>query len=269
MKWPFNLLIIIGFMAILGLVAYFRKHLTFSGAVAASTMGVIVLWSVMIEGFSVLLFFYASSYLVSFFARRVSSEENKIEKKGANRDYIQVLANGLVCTLAALLYYNTGKYCYLVMFGSALAEATSDTWAGEFGRLSSIPPVSMRTGKPVEKGTSGGVTFVGFSGAFAGSAITAGFWKWAFDYELQNSAIMCLIVIFCGFFGCLVDSFLGATVQAMYEDSASGKLTEHDTDIAGNPQKLVRGFKWIDNDIVNLISNTVSGLMGLVLCSLF
>lgn len=267
--WPSALLIILLFMSVLGVVALLTKHLTWNGSMAAVITGTVVTWCMRLEGFLVLLFFYLSCYLVAFIAKSCGAEENKIEKKGNRRDSMQVIANALGCLIASLLFYNTEKIAALVMFGSALAEASADTWAGELGRLSPGMPVSIKTGKPVEKGTSGGITLTGLAGGMAGSALTAGFWQWAFITEYKGMYINTLIVTACGFAGCIFDSFLGASVQAIYEDSRTGKLTEREYDEAGNPQKLIRGFKWMDNDMVNMLSNIFSVLLGFILYSFF
>ncbi|MCF0262162.1 MAG: DUF92 domain-containing protein, partial [Sphaerochaetaceae bacterium] len=55
---------------------------------------------------------------------------------------------------------------------------------------------------------------------------------------------------------------LGAWAQAIYKDPETGKLTEHDSK-NGQPLELVRGVRWLDNDMVNLISNVFSAVFAL------
>jgi uncharacterized membrane protein len=69
------------------------------------------------------------------------------------------------------------------------------------------------------------------------------------------------IVAASGFFGCLMDSALGATVQANYYDQEGGCLTEHPT-VGGRELPLERGIRWVDNDLVNLMSNVIATLLA-------
>jgi uncharacterized membrane protein len=56
-----------------------------------------------------------------------------------------------------------------------------------------------------------------------------------------------------GLAGALVDSVLGATVQAQYE-GAGAQLTERRVNEAGRPNRLARGLRWVNNDVVNFLS---------------
>ena len=256
--WPWPLLFISAFMAVFALVAFWKKHLTFNGALAAFVVGVVVFYCSHIPGFLLICSFYFSSYALGKICSR--RHEDVIEKKGHTRDYMQVFANGFMAAIAALQYENTLNLRYLVVFGAVVAEATSDTWAGEIGRLSSKPPVSIRTLDIVPKGLSGGVTAMGFAGGFAGSLLIALLWILLFPVKVDFIAVF--IIALCGFSGCVFDSFLGATCQAMYLDEKNDALTERDIDDDGEKRKLVRGIKWMDNDFVNLISNLFSALLA-------
>lgn len=257
--WPWSFLIIVVFMVGFAFTAFRKKHLTISGSISAFVIGVVIFQSVHIQGFLLIFSFYFSSYALGKCC--ASKHENVIEKKGHIRDYMQVFANGLMAAISALQYVNTMNIRYLVVFGAVIAEATSDTWAGEIGRLSSKPPVSIRTFQVVPKGLSGGVTPMGFLGGFAGSFIIAIVW-WVLFLYTGISFFAVFIVTLCSFSGCVFDSFLGATCQAMYLDEKNDALTEQDIDEDGNKRKLIRGIRWLDNDFVNLISNLFSAMLA-------
>ncbi|MBR2281819.1 MAG: DUF92 domain-containing protein, partial [Spirochaetales bacterium] len=159
----------------------------------------------------------------------------------------------------------------LIMFGAAIAEATSDTFAGEIGRLSSKGPVSILTKKPVPAGVSGGVTWLGTVGAFLSSAFIAVCWYVFFLFSIGPNAVSvhgAALVCLLGFAGAIVDSYLGATIQALYFDPESRALTEKD-EIDGRKLELSRGVRWVDNDMVNLISNIFSAVFALGMGALF
>lgn len=260
-------LIITAVMVPFSLVAYKKRHLTLSGALSAFVTGFIVFWCTGVLGFLLLLFFYASAYIIHYykkakFANRAYEDECN-EKKSNTRDAMQVFANAFMAVFSALYYYNTENITGLIVFGAALAESASDTWAGEIGRLSSRPPFSIKTFKIVPRGMSGGVTPLGFLAAFVGSVSTALLWVVFFksDYAFLSFSIIAL----SGFAGCIADSYLGATFQAMYVDEEKNALTEEDTDKEGRKRTLVRGIPWIDNDIVNLMSNIFATLFAYIL----
>jgi uncharacterized membrane protein len=62
----------------------------------------------------------------------------------------------------------------------------------------------------------------------------------------------CAFITMGGFVGSLVDSLLGATLQAQY--ASEGIATERRSAPDGTPNRLVRGLPVITNDVVNLAS---------------
>ena len=70
-----------------------------------------------------------------------------------------------------------------------------------------------------------------------------------------------LLVTGAGLVGTFIDSLLGATCQAIYHCPACDKETEkHPLHTCGTPTRLVRGFDWLDNDLVNRAC-TLAGAM--------
>lgn len=248
LSWPVPLVFIAGFMAFIAVLAYTLKHLTFSGAFAAWISGVSVLWILRFEGFFLFLVFYVSCNLTGLL-----NKKDSIAEKGSCRDNIQVLANGLVAVLMGYCWFFTGKQAFIVAFGAAVAESASDTWAGDFGRLWPYQPLSLKDFRPVEKGTSGAVSPLGCLAAVGASGFIAFMWTVLFNVSSGWGVIM-----LSGFFGCVLDSVLGAFCQALYIDD-SGKYTEKPTGT------LVRGLRWIDNDTVNFISNLCATLLAFIL----
>ena len=261
-SWPWPIVIIVLSMAVIAVAAYLAKALSVSGSLSAFVMGVIVLWTTRFEGFLLFMLFFVSCTAVGKISKKIRSSAKRTEiaeKKGQRRDYIQVLSNGLMATIAALFWFFSAKDTALIMFGAAVAEATSDTFAGEIGRLSKHDPVSIRNLKPVPVGMSGGVTFLGMLGAFLSSAVIAFCWYVSFQgVSIYAASLVCLM----GFAGAVIDSYLGACVQAHYIDPDTGMLTEND-EKNGQKLELAQGIRWVDNDMVNLLSNTFSSVFAL------
>jgi uncharacterized membrane protein len=57
-----------------------------------------------------------------------------------------------------------------------------------------------------------------------------------------------------GFIGAILDSILGASIQAQYRCALSGRLTERPA-TQGVRNALQRGFAWVGNDAVNFLSS--------------
>ncbi len=250
-------------------LAFTAGSLSRSGFWAASLLGLIIFglgglgWAIIL-----LAFFTSSNILSRLFHKQKSAMEEKFSK-GSRRDWAQVFANGGIAAVMALVAFIIRQVDpqsdWLVLcwyaFAASLAAATADTWATEIGVLSRIKPISLRTFKPVEPGSSGAVSMLGWSAATGGAALIAMLtaladwlgWGGAPVAGIASISVYA-IVLLAGIFGALVDSALGATWQALYYCAVCRKETErHPRHLCGNPTTQVRGWAWMNNDWVNLI----------------
>ena len=251
----------IGFSALIGSLARWRGMLTTGGVAGSMLIGTIVFsvgglaWSI------VVVTFFVSSSLLS----RISSERkrrvaaDKFSKPGA-RDLFQTAANGGVGTLAALAYgISQRRPAWLqAAFVGAFAAATSDTWATEIGTLAHSQPRLITTGKPVPPGTSGGMTWLGTASALAGGlalGLTAALASGGLSKgRAPSGAGLVAAGLSGGLCGALVDSLLGATVQQVYYCPRCQSETERTIHICGTRTTPLRGWGWLENDTVNLLS---------------
>lgn len=254
---PFWVIILIYTLVLLLVVflSIWRKWLTSSGILGAFLLGFIVLYFGGFSCFTLFFFFFFFSSLLSKLKRSV----NKREKKGSQRDLMQVIANGLPAVLGLFLtrIYPLNAIGF-VGFASAIAEATADTWSSTFGIMSKKDPLSIVSFTKVPKGISGGVTVLGLFAGFLGSFLIS----ILYFFVINSSWHHLLIITGTGFLGSVIDSVLGATVQVHYRRD-DGTLTEKEWD-ENKRLSRARGIPGFDNDIVNL----VSGLLALSL-SLF
>ena len=272
-RWFFTfdgaLWILAGIMGIIALGAFVTRQLTFGGAVAAFLVGFFPTWILGFGAlFSLLFFFIATAILgkISKRLRRVDVE--KIHQKTGRRDMVQVFANGLMALLAALLFTYRQNPAYIIMFGAAVGEAASDSFASEVGILSKRPPVSILTGRPMDRGLSGAISALGLVAALMGALLVAIVVSSGY-FEVGARAFRAAsIITVAALFGCLLDSVLGITLQAHYWDEVTKRITEKPM-INGRPLPLERGVRWIDNDMVNFIANISSALLALALASFF
>ncbi len=257
---PFSMRLVIALAAVLviGLIAYRKRQLNLSGVVAAVVMGAAATVMGGFTSLSLYLFFLISAAVIGKLSKRIRGLD-RIHKKGGRRDAVQVLANGGAALAAMLIHAFDSSPVYLAVFTACLAEACSDTWASEIGVLSKSEPVSILTFTKVPKGLSGGVSLLGTCSAML-SSILYGIFAFSCYDGINLSLVM--VVIFSSFAGVMTDSMLGATLQAHFYDEKEDIITEHSRDREGNALKLVRGLRFMDNDMVNLTSNIITFLLA-------
>jgi uncharacterized protein (TIGR00297 family) len=155
----------------------------------------------------------------------------------------------------------------LLLFGASVAEAVSDTFAGEVGVLLGGPSFSVLTGRPMKKGLSGAVSRGGTLAGLIAAFFVAMLWYPCFFPVAAKSLVFLVIVAFAGFLGCVADSLLGATIQVQYY-ALDGSLTEK-SQMDGKSLEKARGIAFFDNDIVNLCSNCIAVAIAYLLSIIF
>lgn len=248
----------------LAILAKGMRWLTVSGSITACVIGFFSYRYTGFGGWILLMLFFVSANILGKLGRMFSrTAVGDIQKKGGTRDWLQVSANGALAGAAALFHGLGGGRLALVMYGIAIAASTADTWAGEAGILSGRPPLSIRTFKPVPPGMSGGVTWLGTASSLIGSTMIALAWYATFaDYHDPSWIFLASIIAVSGAVGSVADSYLGATVQGHYYDPDKDQVTEHEQR-DGKKFELCRGIRWIDNDVVNFLSNVIATVLGM------
>ncbi|KAK7561738.1 integral membrane protein DUF92-domain-containing protein, partial [Phyllosticta citricarpa] len=177
------------------------------------------------------------------------------------RTHVQVLANSAVASVLILLhawslYSREGgdaqsEQCFprggssgfrvvdLAVVGAVVnyAATASDTLSSELGILSSSPPrLILPPFTTVPRGTNGGVTRAGLLAGLGGSALLAltaslllpfcpsSSSSSASSWDISSKLAFTLGVAAAGLFGSVLDSILGATLQASVVDVRSGKV---------------------------------------------
>jgi uncharacterized protein (TIGR00297 family) len=239
--------------------AFWRGSLSKSGVVGAALVGTLTFglggwfWGLLLG------IFFISSSLLSHFKEAEKREAAEKFEKGHRRDFGQALANGGTGALIALLNVLLPSPAWFFMFTGAMATVTADTWATELGTLSANPPRLITTGEVVEVGTSGGVSPLGTAvstgaglliGLAAGLLAKKPIWK------------MGVIGALSGLAGSLFDSLLGATIQQIFYCDTCQKDTERKLHKCGTKTRPIRGYSWLNNDMVNLLASLVGGIVA-------
>ena len=253
---------------VIALAAWRLKTLSRSGAYTAAISGGLIFglgglpWAVLL-----LTFFISSSALTRAFAKRKVSLSEKFSK-GSQRDWGQVLANGgLGAGLAVVHAFLPEQTWPWIAFAGAMAAVNADTWATELGVLNPSLPRLLTTGRPVERGSSGAISWLGSLATLAGAGLVA---LLAYIFFPAMGFVQIWVgATLGGAGGAFFDSLLGATVQAIYWCPNCKKETEHHPrHTCGAETTQIRGWSWLDNDWVNFGASLAGALLALALFSL-
>lgn len=238
-------------------VAARRAHaLSRGGAVVATILGGAVFAGMGVRGGATLVVFFLSSTLLG----RLPVSRALEQRRGNERDAVQVIANGGIAAALALASSVARRQVHPICvagFGGAVAAATADTWATEIGSRSRTRPRSIVTLRTVAPGASGAVTLAGLAASAAGAALIAGLTSAGFRRAQGQIRSQVIPILLGGFTGALADSVLGATLQEVRFCDACSRETEQLTHDCGARTRPIRGASWCDNDTVNMIATAL------------
>ena len=197
---------------------------------------------------------------------------------GPTRDWKQVFCNGVVSSLASVLYLHANgmgeshliiskQLHWPTMYSLAVLGSIScccgDTWASEIGSAVGHTPRLITNLCLVPRGTNGGVSFVGIFASALGGLFVGVVYCVMQLLLLSNegSTYLSIVVILstlAGLFGSLVDSLLGATFQYSGYNTKTGKITHSpgESDV-----KHISGLNVLSNNDVNLLSSLITAFI--------
>lgn len=248
----------LGLSSAIAALAWRRRALSSSGALAATVVGAVIFAGGGGVWFGALGAFFVTSTLLGRVgaARKASTKREFV--KGDTRDAWQVLANGGVAAAAALGMWIHPDERWLYAFAGALATANGDTWATELGVLSRGEPRSIVTLARVPRGTSGAVSPLGLGATAAGALVVAAVASFASTAPLRLVAVATV----AGTLGSLADSLLGATVQETFWCRACARECEAPTHSCGAAAERARGVVGFGNDAVNFAATLFGAILG-------
>ncbi len=242
-----------------------------TGFIAGLVIGLLVILFGGWNWFIVLLSFHIIAGIVTKWHYDYKRRLGVAEEKGGARSWKNVVANGIVAAAMTVFEAFIGGQVWAFAYLAAVAAAMGDTLATEIGLLNPSPPRLIT--KPwlrVEPGTSGGVSLLGYTASALAGAIV-GFLGYFLgvvpEAELVDFPWFLLLVITSTLIGVTVDSAIGATIQAQYRCTVCGKLTEKPIH-CGRPAKLIKGYEWIDNHVVNIFGIGSAALAAILLSAI-
>ena len=264
-----DVIIILSILISTSLLSVKFRVFTLSGTIAAFFIGLIIFLFGGWCWFALLLFFHFASALITRYRYDVKRSLGAAEMKGGARSWLNVVANGGIAALFALGEGVFGGDIFFAGFLGAISAAAADTLATEIGLLyPGKPRLIVNLSKKVEPGTSGGISPYGEYAIFLTSFVI-GLLAAISNVNLNFSSLEIIVLsVISGFFGATADSLFGSTIQGQYYCERCGVLSERPLHSCGYPARHVRGFKVINNHVVNFLSTLVGGGLGFLLAFL-
>ncbi|KAM0692361.1 hypothetical protein Q7P36_008562 [Cladosporium allicinum] len=284
--------------ATIGLVTFAlaKNKLTPGGIVVA----ILVAFVHMLDPWPVFFWLLVPFFLLGVLVTKVGHAEKARLTKSADgsaggegpRGWMQVVANGGVASVLIALHtflsassphmsLRAGVYpgIYAPTLQRLLpigiiahyGAVAADTFGSELGILAKSTPVLVTAPwKKVPRGTNGGITIEGLSyGLFASFLITCiayvGYYLMP-PYRLMDTQVAVLVCVM-GAFGSVLDSLLGATMQATVTDRGSGKVVEgpggQRVKVLDGGSRIQLGRDVLTNNGVNLAMAALTSLFAM------
>ncbi len=203
--------LVLGICVILGLLVYTKGILDARGSFVASLIGFLVYYfSGSFAWLSVLFIFLFVSFIATKYKFEIKKKLRVAEGRSGQRNVVNVLANGLVFTAFAFLFYFGNSDIFKAGYLAALATVTGDTLSSEIGVLSRSRPVLITNFKEVLPGTDGGITLTGEIAGILGTLLIA-ISAWILGISSLGFALSASLI--GGFLGFNFDSLMGAIFE--------------------------------------------------------
>lgn len=199
-----------GLCVAFALFAWGMRTVTAAAALAGTVLTLLLCWAAGPAALLPVLTVFLLAVFSTRFGRRKKERLGTAERR-RGRTALQIVANlsAAVLCAAPLVLIGHPRYVLLAGASAALAEAAADTVSSELGQAIGGAPRLITTLRRVGAGEDGGITIAGTLFAFAAAAAVCAACLWA--DMLPTSAYW--TVLCAAFFGTLVDSLLGATLE--------------------------------------------------------
>jgi uncharacterized protein (TIGR00297 family) len=259
---PIDALFRLGVVLIFALVAIASKSIDKGGFLASVFVGYSILAGGGWPWFAVVATFFTLGVGFTYYKYEYKKSLGGAQEKGGTRNWPNIIANGGVAAVLGLFELRYGGSIFAVMYLGAMGAAAADTVATEVGLLSrSSPRLITDLRRRVPPGTSGGVTALGLAGSLL-APLVIGILGLLLGV-VEMGAKLIAFTVFGGVVGSLGDSLLGATVQRKGICAVCGKPAEG-TVHCGEKVSKSSGYRFIDNNVVNLLATGIGAVAGLL-----
>jgi uncharacterized protein (TIGR00297 family) len=199
------------FNGAVALAGYRARTVTIAGALVGAAIGVAVYLATGLPGWVLLLVTFAVATMASRIGLKRKMVLGIAEERGGRRGPGNAIANtGVAAIAGAVALTGTSPELARLAFAVALTAGGSDTIASEIGKAFGRHTVSITSLKGVPPGTSGAMSLEGTAAGIAG-ALALG--TVAIVLRLIPREMLALVVV-ASTVGSLIESWLGATLEA-------------------------------------------------------
>ena len=240
-------------------VAFFSRLIAYYGAILAAFLGSLFYFAYGVGGILFVLSCYAALVAVSLISKWLKNDLSDVVKKTKGKDIVEVLANGFWAIVATGLFLLTENAVFFAVSLMTVSAGFVDSFASDVGTLSRKVPYDIFRRRRVARGVSGGVTLLGSLASLTGALLFALAIVLLLEWKIFRILPITLIL----YAGAWVDTALGSLVQVKYCCTVCGKTTEKE-EHCGKAASIVGGCRYINNDTVNILSNTAVFFLSLL-----
>ncbi len=262
----FNLILLVTTI-ILSIIAYKKKYLTLGGVIIANFFGITLL---IITGMQYLILLLIAFFITNLATRHgihIKIKLGLIKSNSYIRDYKNVIANGLPIFIFGLLEGIYKSEIFIYGYLVALTIFFSDTISSEIGVLSKEKPRLIINLKKVPTGKPGAVSLLGTISGILSVALFSIIIYFVIPLNIPFVLLMLILILFSTA-GNILDSFLGATIQALYYCNVCDQFSEEEIHICNSKCQLISGKKYVNNHVVNFISIFSISMLSMLLIPL-
>ena len=208
---PTGILISFLLALILSLITYRFGLLTKSGCIGAFAIGFCIGTLGSVWWLALLILFALVGFAATLVGLSKKREKGLQEGTNGERSYKNILGVAIPPLVFAIIngIFPGNEWVLSVAYISTISVAAADTAASELGVKD--PRVWLiTTFRRVEPGTDGGVSITGTLISAAGALVVS---LLGYLFIMHTLDVWFLVPAFCGFVGCMADSYIGATVE--------------------------------------------------------
>jgi uncharacterized protein (TIGR00297 family) len=186
-----------------------KKKLTIPAIVVANLLAIIIFIATGLNGVALLGTFFILGIAATAWNRNITGFS--IYREDEQRDVLQVLANGGMACIIAILSYLFPDYepIFLLMIACTFSSAAADTVSSELGTIYGKRFYNIITMQKDLKGENGVISMEGTVSGIAASVIVAVIYL----VMVETDATHFFIIVAAGTIGNLSDSVLGASLE--------------------------------------------------------
>lgn len=240
-------------------VVYLSRSITYGGSLLSMVMVFCFTYFGGIPGITFLLGTYFSIFFIALIRIKLRPRKESCEKH--SRDFWQILINGGLGTLFVVLYGLLREPWLLIVSMVSIGGNFIDSVSSDVGTLSRQQPYDVLRRAHVDRGLSGGVTWLGSLTALAFSALIGLY----ISAALTLPASVGIVTTALTYLQTLLDTVMGSALQVKYRCPVCGAVTEKKTH-CGAVTVYHQGLRRINNNAVNALSSLlVTGISAAVI----